>query len=103
MQETNLVMNLIRTLEQKQCNGHAKVKLGTALADPTKFQSIFSSFSRGTYFEHVDLEIETVDPVVSCSCGYRAAPRSPEDLSTCPSCGGEPELEHGTEFEIVEP
>ncbi|MCJ7479144.1 MAG: hydrogenase maturation nickel metallochaperone HypA [Candidatus Nanohaloarchaeota archaeon QJJ-7] len=103
MQETDLVMNLMRELEQRQCNGHAKVKLGTALADPAKFQDIFSNFSRGTYFESLNLEIETVDPVISCSCGYRASPRSPEELSICPVCGGEPELEQGIEFEILEP
>lgn len=96
-------MELIRALEQRQCNGHAKVKLGTALADPETFRSIFTRFSKGTYFEHVDLEVEAVDPMISCACGYRAVPRSPEAVSRCPACGEEPRLERGTEFEVLEP
>ncbi len=104
MQETDLVIELIEELSNRQCNGHAKVRLGTALADPDKFKNIFSHYSRGTYFEQVDLELEEIYPVIQCSCGYTATVTSPDMLSApCPKCGGEPQLEHGTEFEIVEP
>ncbi|MDY6776542.1 MAG: hydrogenase maturation nickel metallochaperone HypA [Candidatus Nanohaloarchaea archaeon] len=103
MQETDMVMELLQVLERRQCNGHAHVRLGRALADPDKFRNIFSRFSRGTYFENVNLDIEPVEPVVSCSCGYQGIPRSADELTTCPRCGGEPRLEEGDEFEIVEP
>ncbi|MDY6765960.1 MAG: hydrogenase maturation nickel metallochaperone HypA [Candidatus Nanohaloarchaea archaeon] len=103
MQETDLVMELMRRLEQQQVNGHATVKLGTAVADPDTFQDIFSRFSRGTYFEHVELDVDPVDPVIACECGYRATPRSPDELDRCPACGGTPELEQGTEFEVIVP
>lgn len=103
MHETELVMELMEELEQRQCNGHAEVKLGRALADPSTFRHIFSRFSRGTYFEHVNLDVDAVDPVIACECGYRGVPRGPDDLSACPRCGARPALEQGTEFEIVEP
>lgn len=101
--ETELVMELLETLERRQCNGHATVRLGTALADPDTFADIFTEFSRGTYFEHVGLDVEVVDPVISCGCGYRARPTDPAQLSRCPRCGGRPDLVRGTEFEILEP
>jgi Zn finger protein HypA/HybF involved in hydrogenase expression len=104
MQETDLVMKLIEELSHRQCNGHAKVRLGTALADPEKFRDIFHHYSRGTYFEEVDLDLEVVYPEVQCACGYRAAVTSPDMLSAaCPQCGGDPQLQRGTEFEIIEP
>ncbi|MDY6769967.1 MAG: hydrogenase/urease maturation nickel metallochaperone HypA [Candidatus Nanohaloarchaea archaeon] len=103
MQETDLVLELLQELERQQCNGHAKVRLGTALADPDTFQDIFATYSRGTYFEEVDLEVEPVDPVIACDCGYEAAPRSPRELDECPSCGGTPELAEGVEFDIQVP
>lgn len=104
MQETDLVMKLIEELSHRGCNGHAKVRLGTALADPDKFKNIFNHYSRGTYFENVDLQLEEVYPVIQCECGYTAHVMSPDMLSDpCPQCGGTPELQHGKEFEILEP
>lgn len=103
MQETDLVMRLLETLERRQCNGHARVRLGTALADPATFRSIYTEFSRGTYFENVSLDLDTVDPAIRCDCGYAAPLDDPAHLSTCPACGGEPTLVRGTEFEVLEP
>lgn len=103
MQETDLVLKLIEELSRSECNGHARVRLGTALADPDKFRDIFSHYSRGTYFENIDLELETVYPEIQCECGYRDGQPSPELLSSCPRCGGTPELSKGTEFEILVP
>lgn len=105
MQETNLVMKLIEELSNRDCNGHAKVRIGTALADPDKFKKIFRHYSRGTYFENIDLQLEEVFPTIRCNdCGNAAPVTSPDMLSTpCPECGGRPELQHGTEFEILEP
>lgn len=104
MQETDLVIKLIEELSERGCNGHAKIRLGTALADPEKFRDIFSHYSRGTYFEQVDLEVEEVAPVIQCTCGYTAPVTSTEMLSaSCPHCGDQPQLAHGTEFDIIEP
>lgn len=103
MRETDLVMQLIETLRQRGCNGHASVRLGRALADPATFADIFAEFSRGTYFEYVDLEVEAVDPEITCSCGYSGPVTGPDDVSACPRCGATPELARGTEFEIIEP
>jgi Zn finger protein HypA/HybF involved in hydrogenase expression len=103
MQETDLVMETLRILEAQQCNGHARVKLGTAVADPSTFQDIFTEYSKGTYFEQVDLEVDAIDPVITCDCGYRAAPRNPDELDQCPACGAVPELEQGTEFKVIVP
>lgn len=103
MQETDLVLELIETLSERNCNGHARVRLGTALADPDRFRKIFSHYSRGTYFEEINLDLEPVPPVISCSCGFEGPVRSPEMVSQCPSCGEQPALEHGTEFEVLEP
>ncbi len=103
MQETDLVLQLIEELSRRECNGHAKLRLGTALADPDKFKDIFSHYSRGTYFENVDLELEEVYPVVQCQCGYENTAPSADVVSSCPQCGGVPELVQGTEFDILEP
>lgn len=103
MQETELVMDLMRELSRRDCNGHAKVRLGTALADPDRFHEIFAHYARGTYFEQVDLEIEEIPPAVQCSCGYRAYARTPDHLSVCPRCRNTPQLYQGTEFAILEP
>lgn len=103
MQETDLVLKLIEELSRRECNGHARVRLGTALADPDKFKDIFSQYSRGTYFENIDLELDEVYPEIQCSCGYHDSAPSPDMLSSCPQCGGTPELSSGTEFEIMEP
>lgn len=104
MQETNLVMQLIEELSRRECNGHAKVRLGRARASPAKFKEIFNHYSRGTYFEQVDLAIEEVPPIIGCECGYNALVTAPAMLSEpCPECGGEPELRQGMEFDILEP
>lgn len=104
MQETDLVLELIEELSKRECNGHAKVRLGTALADPDKFRQIFTHYSRGTYFEQVDLQLEEVNPEMECRCGHRIKVTSPAMLSSpCPNCNGTPELVHGTEFEVIEP
>ncbi|MFB6076817.1 MAG: hydrogenase maturation nickel metallochaperone HypA [Candidatus Nanohaloarchaea archaeon] len=103
MRETDLVMELLETLRQRECNGHASVRLGTAIADPATFDDIFTRFSRGTYFEHVDLDIHPVDPAITCDCGYTGPVTSPDKISRCPRCGGTPDLSRGTEFEVVEP
>lgn len=103
MQETDLVLELIEELSRRECNGHAKIRLGTALADPDKFKDIFSHYSRGTYFENVALDVEEVAPQITCDCGYQAPAIRPEMLSTCPNCRNTPRLSQGTEFEIIEP
>lgn len=103
MRETDLVMDLMRELSRRDCNGHATVRLGTALADPARFRSIFTHYARGTYFEQVDLEIEEEQPVVACPCGYREeAPRA-DALERCPYCAGATYLLNGNEFEVLEP
>ncbi len=103
MCETDLVLDLLRTLQRRDCNGHARVRLGTARADPDRFRQIFDRYARGTYFEHVDLEVEEEDPVVACSCGYEAVPATPAALQHCPRCTETPELVAGTAFDVVEP
>lgn len=103
MQETDLVLELIEELSRRDCNGHARVRLGTAIADPDKFKHIFSHYSRGTYFENVTLELEEIPPEITCSCGYTARATRPDMLRQCPQCQRPPELSAGTEFEVVEP
>lgn len=105
MQETDLVLELIEELSKRQCNGHACVRLGTGIADPQKFLEIYDRYATGTYFEQVDLELQTVAPEIQCSCSsIDKRVETPEELSeTCPHCGEVPKLVHGTEFDILEP
>ena len=103
MRETDMVLHLMEELSRRDCNGHAKVRLGLARGDPDRFQTIFSHYSRGTYFEHVDLQLDAVKPEIQCDCGYRAVVTHPKLLSHCPVCGDTPELAQGAEFDIVEP
>jgi len=105
MKEANLAMQALEELNRRECNGHVKFRLGLAHADPDRFQRVFKRFSRGTYFEETAVQIETVEPVVSCGCGYRRQMAQGSYLhdASCPRCGGRLEFEHGHEFEILEP
>lgn len=103
MCETDLVIRLMEELSRRDCNGHATVRLGEARADPDTFSSIFAHYARGTYFENVDLDVEVVEPVVACSCGYRTTPTNTRMLQQCPRCSRTPQLMQGNEFAIIEP
>jgi uncharacterized protein (UPF0212 family) len=62
----------------------------------------------GQRLENIPLEvveIETVEPVFACGCGYRRCIRQQAYLDDplCPRCRERMEMEQGHEFEIVEP
>ncbi|MDY6778634.1 MAG: hydrogenase/urease maturation nickel metallochaperone HypA [Candidatus Nanohaloarchaea archaeon] len=103
--ETELVMRTIEELNRRQCNGHVKLELGSAIASVERFRKIFERFSEGTYFEEMDVEIDEVPSVVACSCGYRRkiGSRGYIPHGNCPRCGRLLDLERGGEFRILEP
>lgn len=104
MRETELVMQTMEELNRRTCNGHIKIKMGTAEADEDRFRDIFDRFSRGTYFETMDLEIESVTNTVACECGYARPLNTDSYLPTrnCPRCGETLRIK-GEDFTIVEP
>ncbi len=57
MQETTLVMQMMETLVDRNCNAHVTVKLGENF-NHARFKTIFKRYAEGTYFQHVDLRIE---------------------------------------------
>lgn len=103
--EANLAMDALQELRRRDCNGHVRFRLGEARVDPETFCRVFDRFSRGTYFEDTAVEIETVEPVLACGCGYRRQVRQQAYLDDrrCPRCRERMEMEQGQEFEIVEP
>jgi Zn finger protein HypA/HybF involved in hydrogenase expression len=103
--ETELVMHTLQELKQRDCNGHVKIKVGSAGARISRFKRIFRRFAEGTYFEDIDLQISSVPTVISCRCGYqrRLGPRSYVSGRSCPRCQGRMEVRQGDEFEILEP
>lgn len=98
-------MRALQELRRRDCNGHVRFRLGMARVDPERFRRVFEHFSRGTYFEDTALELETVEPVMACGCGYRRSVSRQAYLgdARCPRCRDRMELERGDEFEIVEP
>lgn len=103
--EANLAMDALQELRRRDCNGHVRFRLGEARVDPETFCRVFERFSRGTYFEDTAVEVETVEPVFACGCGYRRCVRQQAYLDDpmCPRCQDRMEMEQGHEFEIVEP
>lgn len=104
MEETELVMQTMEELNRRTCNGHIKIRMGTATADPDQFRSIFERFSAGTYFETMEMEIEHVRSQLACECGYRRALSTDAYIPAmdCPRCGNALEID-GDEFTIIEP
>ncbi|MDY6771397.1 MAG: hydrogenase/urease maturation nickel metallochaperone HypA [Candidatus Nanohaloarchaea archaeon] len=105
MKEAQLAMRALEELNRRECNGHVRFRVGRARVRPEKFRNAFKRFSRGTYFEDTRIEIETVQPVAGCDCGYnrRLSRRSYLPEAECPRCGDQLTLQQGEEFEIVEP
>ncbi|MCJ7450479.1 MAG: hydrogenase/urease maturation nickel metallochaperone HypA [Candidatus Nanohaloarchaeota archaeon QJJ-9] len=105
MSETERVLEIIQELNRRDCNGHAKIKLGRAVAKPERFRKIFERYSRGTYFEKVDLDIEEVPIQLGCGCGYWRIIKPEDEVNSpsCPRCGNELSIEKGNEVEIVKP
>ena len=104
MHETYLVIETIKELMKRGCNGYAHLKIGRMISDERVFKNIFNHFTSGTSLQP-ELEIEEVPVVVECECGYRGKVDLPRGVTSarCPQCHRSPNIIKGKEFRILEP
>lgn len=104
MNEVYLVIETIKELMERRCNGSAHLKIGSLVSDPVIFRNIFNHFTNGTEMDP-ELKIESVPVEVKCECGYRGEVELPRGVrnARCPKCHRTPEIIRGKEFEILEP
>lgn len=84
----NALIGLMQDLSRISTNGKAEIKVNEDLCQPDKFKALFEHYSRGTILERVDLDVDSLDTKVKCSCGYENKYEGEHNGYTkCPRCG----------------
>ncbi len=99
----NVIIDLMQELSEISTGTSVKIRLNQNVADPRQFKQLFNYFARGTYLEHINLDVETFQPSLECSCGYSSKIDSLEKgYAKCPRCGKFAEINDHS-YEIVHP
>ena len=93
----------MQELSRTSTNGKARIEVNSSVCSPEEFESLFSYFTKGTILERIDLNVEGIDPVATCGCGYSDKIEGEHDGYTkCPSCGRFAEV-RDPDYRILEP
>lgn len=99
----NALIGLMQDLSRLSTNGRAEIKVNERLCKPERFKALFQHFARGTILERVDLDVERLETMVNCSCGYSSSHDGEHSGYTkCPRCGRFAEVRDRA-YELVEP
>jgi Zn finger protein HypA/HybF involved in hydrogenase expression len=101
----NALIGLMQDLSRLSTNGKAEIKVNQDLCEPAQFQALFQHFARGTILERVDLDVETLETRVDCSCGYESQHEGEHNgYTNCPRCGKFAEIQdHAYKLENPDP
>jgi Zn finger protein HypA/HybF involved in hydrogenase expression len=84
----NVLIHVMQDLSKISTNGQARISVNTNICDPETFRSMFAYFTQGTILEHLDLEVESMQPTAQCACGYEESIEGDHDgYIRCPDCG----------------
>jgi len=84
----NALIGLMQDLSRLSTNGKAEIKVNEKLCEPEQFKVLFQHFARGTILERVDLDVDSLETKVNCSCGYEDKHEGNHNGYTkCPRCG----------------
>lgn len=99
----NVIINLIDELSDISTGGNVQIKLNSEVSSPREFKNLFQYFTRGTYLEHIDLEVEQFKPRIECGCGFTSTVESlDKGYAKCPKCGKFAEINDHS-YEIIHP
>ena len=99
----NILINVMQELSRTSTNGEAKIEVNSSICSPEEFETLFSYFTRGTILERIDLDVENIDPVVTCGCGFtQKAEEGHDGYTKCPECGRFAEIRDPS-YNIVQP
>lgn len=99
----NVLIQVMQDLSRISTNGQATVKVNSDIAEPEEFQRLFEVFSKGTIIEHVDLEVQSLQTKLNCSCGNSDPVESDHPgYLKCPNCGRFAEVDD-THYQLVNP
>jgi Zn finger protein HypA/HybF involved in hydrogenase expression len=99
----NALIGLMQDLSRLSTNGKAEIKVNEQLCEPQQFKQLFNHFTRGTILERVELNVETLETRVNCSCGYENSHEGEHNGYTkCPRCGKFAEIQDNA-YQLVKP
>ena len=99
----NALIGLMQDLSRLSTNGKAEIKVNKDLCQPEQFKTLFQHFTRGTILERVDLDVQTLETRVNCSCGYTNQHEGEHNGYTkCPRCGKFAEVQDHA-YKLVNP
>lgn len=99
----NALIGLMQDLSRLSTNGKAEIKVNESLCEPKQFKTLFQHFARGTILERVDLNVDSLETQVACSCGYQNTHEGDHNGYTkCPRCGKFAEVQDHA-YKLVSP
>ncbi|MFB6116707.1 MAG: hypothetical protein ABEK10_04320 [Candidatus Nanosalina sp.] len=99
----NVLISVMQDLSRVSTNGHAHIKINRNICEAERFEKLFNYFAYGTILEHIDLDVEEVDPQAECVCGYRETVGGDHPgYLRCPDCGKYAEIKDDA-YEIEKP
>lgn len=99
----NALIGLMQDLSRLSTNGKAEIKVNKSLCEPEQFKTLFHHFARGTILERVDLDVDSLETQVACSCGYKNTHEGDHNGYTkCPRCGKFAEIQDHA-YKLVNP
>ena len=99
----NALIGLMQDLSRLSTNGKAEIQVNEKLCEPERFHALFQHFSRGTILERVDLQVDTLQTKIKCSCGYEDQHQGEHNGYTrCPRCGKYAEIQDRA-YKLINP
>lgn len=99
----NALIGLMQDLSRLSTNGEAEIQVNEKLCETEQFQTLFQYFAKGTILERVDLQVDTLETKVNCSCGFEDSHEGEHNGYTkCPRCGKFAEIQDNA-YKLVNP
>jgi len=99
----NALIGLMQDLSRLSTNGKAEIQVNEKLCEPERFHTLFQHYTRGTILERVDLQVDTLQTKIKCSCGYEDQHQGEHNGYTrCPRCGKYAEIQDQA-YKLINP
>lgn len=99
----NVLISVMQDLSRVSTNGSAHIKINRNICSSERFETLFNYFTYGTILEHIDLQVEEVNAMAECVCGYQEQMEGQHPgYKRCPDCGKYAEVKDRA-YEIEKP
>ncbi len=98
----NIILEVIDDLLSTKVSTDIHIRINDNLCSEKEFEILFKQFTKGTFLERANLQVESFKPSITCGCGHREPYKGDKNYIKCPKCGKFANITDKS-YEIIKP